>query len=111
MKELKAAGIEVVAVSYDPVATLKRFATRRDITFPLLADPESRVIECYGIRNREAAGSRIDGVPYPGTYLIDSAGVIRQKLFHAGYKERHTAADILAAVKALDRASPAPVAE
>lgn len=95
--KLKAAGLQVVGVSYDSVEILKRFAARRNITFPLLSDEGSKVIDAFGIRNREATGSRIDGVPYPGTFLIDQAGIIRARLFHDGYKERHTAAEILEA--------------
>jgi hypothetical protein len=37
-------------------------------------------------------------VPYLGTILIDQDGVIRAKLFHEGYRERHAGADIIEAV-------------
>lgn len=94
-EKLRAAGLQVVAVSYDSVEVLQRFAARRDITFPLLSDPDSKLIEAFGIRNREAAGGRIDGVPYPGTFLVDQDGVVRAKLFHDGYKERHTSTEII----------------
>ncbi|RME96656.1 MAG: DUF899 domain-containing protein [Verrucomicrobia bacterium] len=99
LDSLKQAGIQVLAVSYDPVPVLKRFADRRGIRFPLLSDPGSRTIDTWQVRNREAAGSRIDGVPYPGTFLIDRDGVIRAKLFYEGYKQRHHAEDILEAWK------------
>ena len=57
----------------------------------------------YGIRNKEAKGSRIDGVPYPGTFLVDREGVIREKLFFEGYKKRHHAKDILKAAAKLPK--------
>jgi peroxiredoxin len=79
------------------VAALKRFADKRHITFPLLSDPDHRVIEAFGVRNREADGTRIAGVPYPGVFLIDRAGVIRAKLFYEGYRQRHHSDQILAA--------------
>lgn len=97
LESLKQAGIQLLAVSYDPVPVLKRFARKQNIGFPLLSDPGSRTIDAYRVRNREAAGSRIDGVPYPGTFLIDRQGVIRAKLFYEGYKQRHHAAEILRA--------------
>lgn len=90
-----------MAISYDKTSVLKRFADKRGITFPLLPDPESKVIEAYGVRNREAAGRRIDGVPYPGTFLIDRQGIIRGKLFYDGYKARHTGEQILKAATRL----------
>jgi peroxiredoxin len=80
---------------------LKRFAAKRAITFPLLSDSGSQVIEAFGIRNQEAKGSRIDGVPHPGTFIVDSEGTIVAKLFHEGYKKRHTSLEILTAVEAL----------
>ncbi len=86
-----------MAISYDSVEVLSRFADKRQITFPLLSDPDSKVIEAFGIRNVEAAGSRIDGVPYPGIFLLDEKGVIRKRLFYDGYKKRHTSSDILSA--------------
>ena len=96
-EKLRAAGLQVVAVSYDSMETLRRFAVKRKITFPLLSDSDSKVIDSFGIRNREVAGGRIDGVPYPGTFIVGPQGIIRTKLFHNGYKERHTSADIIEA--------------
>lgn len=98
--------MSVVAVSYDSVEVLKRFAKQRGVTFPLLSDPESRTIEAYGIRNREAQGSRIDGVPHPGTFIIGPGGVIVGKLFYEGYRRRHTSEEILAVVERLRTEEP-----
>lgn len=91
---LQAKNVRVVAVSYDAVEVLDKFAKKQKITFPLLSDPQSKTIAAYGLSNKEAKG-RADGVPYPGTMLIDKAGVIRGKLFFDGYRERHTSKDIL----------------
>ena len=40
---LRAQGLGVAAISYDPVPTLTEFASRRHITFPLLADEGSEI--------------------------------------------------------------------
>lgn len=97
LEEIKSAGGNVVAISYDSEETLKRFARSSKITFPLLSDTGSKTIDAYGIRNKEAAGGRIDGVPYPGTFVIDQKGIIRSKLFVEGYRDRH---DVEALIKA-----------
>ena len=78
---------------------LKEFAKRAKISFPLLADEQSKTIEAWGIRNKDAKGSRIDGVPHPGTFLIGKDGTVRAKLFYSGYKKRHHADDIIEAQK------------
>ncbi len=91
----------MVAISYDSTEILKAFAGKREITFPLLSDEESRVIDAYMIRNKEA-GSRIEGVPHPGTILIDQKGIIRAKLGHEGYRKRHEPEELIKAAKALE---------
>ena len=89
-----------MAISYDPVDALTKFADKKQITFPLLSDPESKTIVAYGLLNKEAKG-KTKGIPYPGTFLIDKAGVIRAKLFVDGYRERHSIKELLKAVEAI----------
>ncbi|MBY0456964.1 MAG: peroxiredoxin family protein [Gemmataceae bacterium] len=97
-KALTEAGVVVVGISYDAVDVLEKFATQQKIEFPLLSDPDHKVIEAYGLTNKEAKG-KIEGVPYPGTMILDKEGVIRAKLFFDGYKDRHTPTDIIKAAK------------
>ena len=70
------------------------------ITFPLLSDPESKTIDAYHIRN-EAAKGKAEGVPHPGTFVLDQTGVIRAKLFLEGFRERHTTEALITAAKAV----------
>jgi peroxiredoxin len=79
---------------------LKKFSDGAKITFPLLSDPGSKTIDVYHIRN-EAAKGRAEGVPNPGTFIVDPAGVIRAKLFLEGYRERHTTEALVEAAKAI----------
>ena len=92
--------IQVVAISYDPVEVLAKFADKRKITFPLLSDPGSKTIRAYGLLNKEAKG-RTEGIPYPGTVLIDKDGVIWGKLFLEGYRDRHSTAELIKAARAI----------
>ena len=96
----KKRGIGVAALSYDSPEILKDFAARRHITFPLLSDPESKIIRDYGLLNAVdyPVGNFAHGVPYPGTFVADAKGVIRQKFFEKAYAERETAAAMLAAL-------------
>ena len=95
--EFRKRGLNVAAISYDSAAVLEDFATRRNISFPLLSDDESRVIRTFGILNESIdKTSPIFGVPYPGTYVVNQAGVLTAKYFEAEYQERVTASDILA---------------
>ena len=98
MKEIEATGGQLVAISYDSAAILKRFSANSAITYPLLSDPGSKTIDAYGIRNKEAP-ERWSGIPHPGTFIVDTKGVIRAKLFLEGYKERHAPEALIEALK------------
>ena len=89
LKSIEDAGVQIVGISYDDPTVLKKFSDRMKIAFPLLSDPESKTIEAYHIRN-EAAKGKAEGVPNPGTFILDQEGVIRAKLFLEGYRDRHT---------------------
>jgi peroxiredoxin Q/BCP len=100
IEKIKAAGIQVVGISYDSVAVLKKFSQGNKITFPLLSDPGSKTIEAYHIRN-DAAKGKAEGVPNPGTFIVDKGGVIRAKLFLEGYRTRHTTDELIKATTVL----------
>ena len=88
-----------MAISYDSTAILKRFADKSALTFPLLSDAGSKTIDAYGIRNKDAP-ERWNGIPYPGTFVIGTNGVIHAKIFLDGYKERHAVEALVGALKA-----------
>lgn len=86
----------MAAISYDSVAILKNFADRQHIAYPLLSDPESGIIQAFGILNESVApGSTTYGIPYPGTYILDPQGKVVSKHFEDDYRERTSATDIL----------------
>ena len=108
LKKIEDAGVKVVGISYDSVEVLKTFADKQEITFPLLSDPESKTIVAYALKNKETAGKKfgkvdLDGVPYPGTYLVDKGGVVRAKLFVDGYRERHSVEELVKAAEGLKK--------
>ena len=98
LNAIQATGGELVAISYDSPEILKRFAAKKSIAYPLLSDTGSKMIDAYGIRNKEATG-RTSGIPYPGTFIVGTDGVIRAKLFLEGYKERASTEAIVQALK------------
>jgi len=83
-------------VTYDSVAILADFARRRNITIPLLADPQSQIIRAFGVLNTSVPATHMwYGVPYPGTFFVDSNGVVQSKYFEDSYAERYTTPTIL----------------
>jgi hypothetical protein len=101
-------GLEVAALSYDAGAVLADFAARKRIPFPLLSDPESKIIRSFGLLNPEyPEGNLAHGVPYPGTFVVDEGGVIVDKSFEEGYIARRTARSLAARLNV----GPRPAAE
>lgn len=87
----------MAALSYDSQALLADFARRKAISYPLLADFDSRVIRAFGILNENFPKDHPwYGVPFPGTYVIDEKGVVTAKYFEEDHRDRYTAASVLA---------------
>jgi hypothetical protein len=96
LPEFEAAGIAVFAISYDPVDEQRKFADEFGITFPMLADPEHRVIEATGILNTLIQPDEdVYGIPFPGTYVLGRDGRVEEKLFFQHYRTRPSASTVL----------------
>jgi peroxiredoxin len=103
--DLDAAGVRVYAITYDPQDALARFAEKHGITYQLLSDEGSKVIQRFGILNtlidpdepaaNPATGLRFYGIPFPGTYITDENGVVVEKHFFQHYEQRVSAGTIL----------------
>jgi hypothetical protein len=87
-------GIGLVGVSYDSQAILKDFSTRQGITFPLLADTKSELIQRFGVLNTTATGFT-KGMAYPGFVYIGPDKQIRETFFEKQYAARYTANNVL----------------
>lgn len=64
---IAATGATVVGVSTDSVASHRRFADEHQLAFPLLADPDGRIADRYGVRRVMGFDARI-------TFVIDGNG-------------------------------------
>jgi peroxiredoxin len=97
MPKFEAAGIKLYAVSYDEADALANFAEHHDITYPLLSDKGSKVIRSVGIQNRFVTKEQIPyyGIPFPGTYLVDEAGIVIEKFFSRSLAARESAESVI----------------
>jgi len=86
--------VKFAAISYDSEAILKYFADRHKIEYPLLADPDSKIIVAYDVLNWEATGMQ-KGFARPGYFFIDTQGIIRERFFDPRYRERLTGNSII----------------
>jgi peroxiredoxin Q/BCP len=73
------AGVEVVGVSRDSVASHDKFAARETLPFPLLADTDERVCKLFDvIKPKSLYGRKYLGVER-STFLLDGTGRLRQE--------------------------------
>jgi peroxiredoxin len=81
---LRRNGLGVVGISYDSTETLKEFADEQHIGFPLLSDPDSKIIRDFEVLDATVLpGKPAYGVPYHGNYIVDEHGIVVAKLFDA----------------------------
>lgn len=72
--DLLRAKLRVVGVSPQDTESHKRFAEKHDLNFPLLADPDKRVVKAYDVDGPLGLGVR------RGTYLIGQDGTIEDSV-------------------------------
>ena len=74
--------VKLFAISVDPPDVSKTFADKiasdgkGAINFPILSDPEHKVIDAYGLRDPAYEGQKVYGIPHPAVYVIDKQGKI-----------------------------------
>lgn len=86
----------VLGVSPDDIASHRRFRDKYDLPFTLLADPDHRVAESYGVwKEKSMYGRKFLGVERT-TFLIESNGTIARVF--ARVKPKRHAEEVLAAL-------------
>ncbi len=94
MPRFEKQGLKFAAISYDSEEILTFFSDRHKLDYPMLADPDSKIIRAYSVLNGEATGMQ-KGFARPGYFFIDPNGIIREKFFEAKYRERLTGNSLL----------------
>jgi peroxiredoxin Q/BCP len=82
LSSLQAAGYEVIGISPDSPDKLAKFRERDGLTFPLVSDPDKRVLTSYGAwGEKKNYGRTITGV-IRSTFVIDEQGQIERALYN-----------------------------
>jgi peroxiredoxin Q/BCP len=76
MPQLSKLGVTVLGVSKDSIASHCKFIDKYNLNFPLLSDPEGKVLEAYGAwGDKVMYGKKMKGI-IRSTVLIDKTGKI-----------------------------------
>ena len=79
--DLSQAGFAVLGISPDSPAKLAKFRDRDGLTFPLLSDPDRKVLQAYGAYGEKTMyGKKSVGV-IRSTFVVGTDGKIEQALY------------------------------
>ena len=99
--------VRLYAISVDRPANSKAFAEKiaadgkGALKFPILSDPDHKVIDGYGIRDPAYNGQKFEGLPHPSVYVIDKTGRVAWSRVEMDYKERPINTEVRAALESL----------
>ena len=99
--------VELIAISVDPPDVSKNFAEKiasdgkGRVNFPILSDPDHKIIDAYGLRDPAYEGQKVYGIPHPAVYVIDKQGRVAWAKIESDYKQRPTNEEIRAALDSL----------
>jgi peroxiredoxin len=75
LSEFDARGVRVVGISVDPPEMNQRQSQKRGYTFPLLSDPNAKIIRRYDVLH-PGAGPKGADIARPAEFVLDSNGVV-----------------------------------
>jgi peroxiredoxin len=97
-------GYALATLSYDSPAILTKFAKQRNISYIMLSDEKSAMIDAFDLRDPAyKPSSKAYGVPRASIFIISPDGVIRGKLAEESYRDRPPVEAILAEVDGIAR--------
>jgi peroxiredoxin len=76
LPEFEARGVRVVGISVDAPDINQRQSQKLGYTFPLLSDPNAKVIRRYDVLH-PGAGPKGEDIARPAEFLLDSNGIVR----------------------------------
>ena len=98
LSELNDAGLEVVGISPDKPTKLAKFSDDQNLTFPLLSDPDRKVLTSWGAFGEKTMyGKTVQGV-IRSTFVVDEKGKIAVAQYNV--KAAHTTTFIKKALSA-----------
>ncbi len=72
-----------------------------ELNFPLLSDPEHKIIDAYGLHDRAYDGQEVAGIPHPAVYVIDKRGRVTWAKIELNYRERPAIEEVRGALDTL----------
>ena len=104
--EIEKRGYKVAGLSYDSPEILQAATAKRNLTYTLLSDPKSEIIDRYNLRDPAyPPGNRAYGVPRAIIFVLDAQGVIKAKFYEENFKYRPRITTVISKLDELGRQS------
>jgi peroxiredoxin len=103
-EQLDAAGLEVVAISADPVGRSSMLARFLTTGIPLLSDEKQTVVGPLGLVQRHRNGEPDSAIP--AFFIVDHAGIVRWTFTSPYYREMPSTGALLAAARSVNSGAP-----
>jgi peroxiredoxin Q/BCP len=76
--EMKKLGVVVLGISKDDMKSHEKFGQKYNLNFPLLSDPEGKIIAAYGAWKENSIFGRTALGVNRSTFVIDREGIVRK---------------------------------
>jgi len=76
--EMKKLGVVVLGISKDDMKSHEKFGQKYNLNFPLLSDPEGKIIAAYGAWKEKSIFGRSALGVNRSTFVIDREGIVRK---------------------------------
>lgn len=94
--EIEKRGYRVAGLSYDNPEILQATTVKRRLTYTLLSDPKSEIIDRYNLRDPQyPPGNFAYGVPKPIIFVLDTQGIVKAKLYEDNFKYRPRVTEVI----------------
>lgn len=93
--ELEKAGYQIIGASVDPAASHQKFIAKNDLPFPLIADPEHKLVEEFGVWGEKTMYGRKYMGTFRTTFIIEPDGTVSRVFGPKEIKTSAHAAQIL----------------
>lgn len=93
--ELLDAGYQVIGVSADSAASHQKFIDKNNLPFPLISDPDHKLLEAFGVWGEKSMYGRKYMGTFRTTFIIDPEGRIARIITPKQVKTKDHAAQIL----------------
>lgn len=93
--ELRQKGYAVVGVSVDDEKSHKKFITKNDLPFPLIADTDKSLVEQFGVWGEKSMYGRSYFGTFRTTFIINEEGIVERIITPKEIKVKDHASQIL----------------